>query len=91
MRVIKNRYHIPAMFVQPPKGQHGATYILTGSEDGKIIFYDLQSRNIAFTLPGHKGWFSFQMIPCGMDAHSISEGTDPSISPFPSSLCLDVF
>lgn len=53
------RYSIPAIFVQPPKGKHGPTYILTGSEDGKIVFYDLQSRNIAFTLHGHKGGFFF--------------------------------
>lgn len=53
--LLLQRYHIPAMFAQPPKGKHGATHIITGSEDGKIIFYDLQSRNIAFTLPGHKG------------------------------------
>ncbi len=58
MLIVLQRYSIPAIFAQPPKGKAGPTYIVTGSEDGRVIFYDLQSRNIAFDLPGHKGMFS---------------------------------
>lgn len=45
------------MFAQAPNGKSGPTYIITGSENGEVVFYDLQSRNIAFTLPGNKGAF----------------------------------
>ena len=48
------RYHIPAIFLTTEQGT-GPTYVIAGSEDGKIYSWDLQTRKVVSELESHKG------------------------------------
>lgn len=60
------KYHIPSLVYVPPKrGSSEAQawaatearepLVLAGSEDGRIVFWDLQSREIVLQLQAHSG------------------------------------
>ena len=52
------RYHTDALIQlvhSQQDSQTPSTYIVSGSEDGKIVFWDLQTRQIKYELDGLDG------------------------------------
>ena len=45
------------------KSVTGGKWIIAGSEDGRVVVWDLQSREIAQILEGHKGTVTFKHTP----------------------------
>jgi len=51
---VNRTYCIPNAFVTTSRK---GIYVVSGSEDGKIYLWDLQSRQIAQVIEGHRGMY----------------------------------